>query len=330
LILAHADWSVDPRKRWIAVARGGTDGWRIAAPAPVGEVPSLLARLNVAAAGAPVVLGLDLALGLPRAYAERHASRVAADFPEFLRRLNERPEFFHVAASIDEVGPDRPFYPAQWRNGVTPPRHAHVAALGLQSAAGLFRACDLASANRPAAAPLFWTMGPKQVGKAALHAWRELLLPALTGEAPPRLWPFEGAVGHLIAPGRSVVCETYPAEAMRQLDLRLAGSKRRQADRATLARKLLHTMQALNAAPERRLAAETADGFGSDGAGEDRMDSVIGLLGMLNVLAGNRPDTAPADPWIARWEGWVLGQAAPAVLPEAEPFRRCAPPSPLQ
>jgi hypothetical protein len=27
-------------------------------------------------------------------------------------------------------------------------------------------------------------------------------------------------------------------------------------------------------------------------------------------LAGNRPDTAPADPWIRRWEGWVLGQTA--------------------
>ena len=51
------------------------------------------------------------------------------------------------------------------------------------------------------------------------------------------------------------------------------------------------------------------------------MDSVIGLLGMLNVLAGNRPDTAPADPWITRWEGWVLGQVAQAV-----PCPRGAPP----
>ena len=29
-----------------------------------------------------------------------------------------------------------------------------------------------------------------------------------------------------------------------------------------------------------------------------------------DVLAGNRPDTAPDDPWIRRWEGWVLGQTA--------------------
>jgi hypothetical protein len=30
---------------------------------------------------------------------------------------------------------------------------------------------------------------------------------------------------------------------------------------------------------------------------------------VLGVLAGARPDTAPADdPWLHRWEGWVLGQ----------------------
>ena len=58
------------------------------------------------------------------------------------------------------------------------------------------------------------------------------------------------------------------------------------------------------------------DGFGSDAAGEDRFDCVLGVLCVLNVLAGNRPDTAPADPWIRRWEGWVLGQTALPVEKE--------------
>jgi phosphatidate cytidylyltransferase len=42
----------------------------------------------------------------------------------------------------------------------------------------------------------------------------------------------------------------------------------------------------------------------------DRFDSLLGLLCVLTVLAGERPDTVPADPWITRWEGWVLGQTA--------------------
>jgi len=37
---------------------------------------------------------------------------------------------------------------------------------------------------------------------------------------------------------------------------------------------------------------------------------VLGVLCVLNVLGGNRPDTAPPDAWISRWEGWVLGQTA--------------------
>ena len=28
------------------------------------------------------------------------------------------------------------------------------------------------------------------------------------------------------------------------------------------------------------------------------------------MLDGARPDFVPADPWIRRWEGWVLGQTA--------------------
>jgi hypothetical protein len=36
---------------------------------------------------------------------------------------------------------------------------------------------------------------------------------------------------------------------------------------------------------------------------------------VLNVLAGNYPNTAANDPWIHRWEGWILGQAA---LPAAD------------
>ena len=32
--------------------------------------------------------------------------------------------------------------------------------------------------------------------------------------------------------------------------------------------------------------------------------------GYAVVLTGRRPDTAPEDPDIRRWEGWVLGQTA--------------------
>src|SRR5215469_8958711 len=136
-VAAHADWSVDPRKRWIAVARQDARGWRLAAPAPVGEVGTLLARLQDAAHGGAVALGLDLPIGLPRGYAAQLPER---DFLHFLTTTAARPDFFQVCATLAEIGLDRPFYPARGVRGMT--RAAHAEALGLGAAVGLSRTCD--------------------------------------------------------------------------------------------------------------------------------------------------------------------------------------------
>ncbi len=320
LLVAHADWSVDPRKRWIARAVPEGGGWRVEAPCLVGEVGTLLSRLVEEADGAPVALGVDFPLGLPRAYA---APLSDTDFPAFLRRIGTVPGFFEVAACLADVGTDRPFYPARGARGMT--RAAHATALGLGDATGLSRACDRATAERPAGAPLFWTLGANQTGKAAIIAWRDML----AGAGPAvRLWPFAGAFRSLLAPGAIVLAETYPAEAMRHLGVRLAGSKRRQCDRAAAGPMLEAAMAGLGVAASPALAAALRDGFGADAAGEDRFDCVLGALCVLNVLAGRRPDTAPDDPWILRWEGWVLGQTAlprmpfPTIAPPARSCRR--------
>ena len=304
-IVAHADWSVDPRKRWVAVARRDGDVWRLAAPAPVGEVATFLARLRAAADCGAVALGVDLPIGLPRGVCSLPAR---AGLPTLPGRDCVWPDFFQVCATLTEVGPGRPFYPARGLRGMT--RAAHAAALGLDGAAALSRACDRATAERPAGAPLFWTLGANQSGKAAIAAWQAMLLPALDEGEDIRLWPFAGTYRGLLEPGAVALAETYPAEALRHLQIKLKGSKRRQSDRAAVADQLAAAMAALAVLPEPRLQQATADGFGSDAPGEDRFDCILGVLCVLNVLAGNRPDTAPPDPWIRRWEGWVLGQTA--------------------
>jgi Protein of unknown function (DUF429) len=308
----------------VAVACRDADIWRLAAPILVGEVATFLARLRAAANGGAVALGVDLPLGLPRAYAALLPER---DFLHFLTTTASRPEFFQVCASLAEVASGRPFYPARGVAGMT--RAAHAEALGLEGAAALSRACDRATSERPAGAPLFWTLGANQVGKAAIASWQHMLLPAFAAGEDVRLWPFAGAFRALLAPGAVVLAETYPAEALRHLGIRLKGSKRRQADRAAVADQLRSAMAALLVVPDPALEQATADGFGADAAGEDRFDCILGVLCVLNVLAGNRPDTAPPDPWILRWEGWVLGQNAmpsgwpiPAAGDEAEKKRR--------
>jgi hypothetical protein len=303
MIAAHADWSTDPRKRWVSIARRGARGWRAAAPVPVGDPARLVAALL--AEGVPVAIGLDLPLGVPRGFA---AGRAEAGFVDFLRALAARPGFFAVAATLAEVSRERPFYPARGVKGMT--RAAHAAALGLGDARGLSRACDRATAERPAGAPVFWTLGANQSGKAAIAAWRDWLAPGLAAGAPYALWPFAGGIHALLAPGRAVLAEVYPAEALRHCSLVLRGSKRVQADRAAVAPALRDAMAARRVVPDAALAAMVRDGFGADAAGEDRFDSVIGLLGLVGVLDGARPDFVPEDDAIRRWEGWVLGQTA--------------------
>ncbi len=306
-LAVHADWSVDSGKRWMAVARRSGDGWRIEAPVLVGDVLTLCDRLRDAACGGAVVLGVDFPLGLPRAYVATSED----GFLGFLKGLRREDDFFRVCSTLDEIRLERPFYPQRGVAGMT--RASHAAALGFPSAAALSRACDRATAERAAGAPLFWTLGANQSGKAALHAWSEFLLPALASKRPPLLWPFEGDLADLVARGGVVVAETYPAEALVQLGLRLKGSKRRQADRAALAGAVLGVIASLDGRASEALEKQIFGGFGADAAGEDRFDCLVGVLCVINVLAGNRPGTAPDDPWIRRWEGWVLGQSVGGI-----------------
>src|SRR5688500_12549796 len=119
MLAAHADWSAHPAKRWMAVARRDAGGWRAEAPRPVGDTAALLPALLTE--GVPVALGLDLPLGVPRAWAAR---RPEADFPEFLKGLARDPGFFAVSAGLDTVSPAQPFYPARGVKGMTRAAHA--------------------------------------------------------------------------------------------------------------------------------------------------------------------------------------------------------------
>ncbi|TLN17671.1 hypothetical protein FDZ74_07335 [bacterium] len=57
-------------------------------------------------------------------------------------------------------------------------------------------------------------------------------------------------------------------------------------------------------------ARQIETGFGDRPNGEDLFDAVVGLLGMLQVLRGERTNAAPASPVVRRVEGWILGQSA--------------------
>jgi hypothetical protein len=78
---------------------------------------------------------------------------------------------------------------------------------------------------------------------------------------------------------------------------------------------MLAAMARLEVVPDAAQIEAVTNGLGADPAGEDRFDCLLGVLCVINMLAGHRPDTIPNDPWLATWEGWVLGQTA---LPEVD------------
>lgn len=305
----HADWSAAPRKRWTCEATLGADGrYHVQAPRFVRDAGLFALTLMSVAAGG-VLVGFDFPIGLPLSYARRVG---IDDFLSALVQFGEGDwaDFYTVAARPEEIGLRRPFYPA--RTGGA--RRVHLTrALGLDD---LRRVCDGPTAERRAAAELFWTLGAQQVGKAAIHGWREILAPALRMAAyvPLAIWPFAGLLAALIQPGRIVACEAYPAEFYGHLGVQFprqprgqSGGKRVPAARAANAAALLDFARAAAIELDAELVAALGDGFGTDAYGEDRFDAAVGVLGMLNVVLGRRSAGEPPTDEIRRVEGWILG-----------------------
>jgi hypothetical protein len=313
-VIAHADWGSDPRKQWMCVGELGLDGrYHIASPEPVGDPGTMLRRLRDRANGDTVAVGFDFPIGIPVAYARRAG---IANFLEVLPKLGHDrwADFYTVASTPEDISLTRPFYPM--RPGGTKQIHL-TAALGVDAMTDLLRICDRANEGRGAASPIFWTIGGKQVGKAALLGWRSVLAPALQdNDLDVSIWPFDGAFTELIARGGIVIAETYPAEACLHLGLTPPGrgwSKRSQDGRRDQASSIEAWARQRPVELHGELQTLVADGFGPSNGAEDPFDAMLGLVSMVEVALGYRGDGAPDLDMVREVEGWILGQAAPAV-----------------
>lgn len=303
--LVHADWSMDARKRWQASALRREGCWAVAAPTPVGPVQSYLDRAFEASDRTRTLLGFDFPIGLPAAYGEK------TGLPNFREALplfgqGDWSTFFHVSDLPDEISLRRPFYPRASQKGVS--RSTLVAALGVTSFDDLLRVCERRTADRQAACSIFWTLGGNQVGKAAIAGWREVIGPALQRGAT--LWPFDGPLSTLSQNPGVVLCETYPADAYRMFGAGFtrSQSKRRQTDRAAKASAIFAWAQMHAVALSDEAKEAVRDGFGAAGSGEDAFDALAGLLKMIEIADGRRPETTLEPTASMRWEGGILGR----------------------
>ena len=308
-LIVHADWSTDPKKRWMCSAFIQDDqSYTIEAPALVGVLNDLFLRLISRAEGGSVVVGFDFPIGLPLEYAKLAG---ISDIVESLKTFGKGSwsEFYNIAAKPTEISLRRPFYP--FRPGGT--SHKQLCeGLGVPNIDSLRRICERKTSSRGTASPLFWTLGGQQVGRAAISGWRDLITPALSDKSlQVSLWPFQGPFHELISQGHIVIVETYPAEACLHIGLRPAGrgwSKRSQSDRKQASNKLFEWISKRNVSLSPILENELRSGFGGGKEGEDRFDSVIGLFSMIETVLGYRETGEPDLPSIRTIEGWIFGQ----------------------
>lgn len=257
------------------------------------------------------MLGFDFPVGLPKVL--KSPLKVSA-FRQVLRNLADGawPAFLQPAETIDQVGPTRPFFPARTLPKGAVSRQGLAEALGAASYDDLLRRCDRAGAERRATSSLFFLVGGQQVGKAAIAGWRALILPHAT-DPQTALWPFDGPLAELLAPERTVLCETYPGQFTRPLGLTVGTggrSKRRQADRRAQATALLGQASEMGLVLDPALRRQIDNGFGPGQHGEDAFDSLVGLLGMFLVLTGRLGEGCPWHDEDLALEGWILGHQA--------------------
>ncbi len=309
-VISHADWSVNPVKRWVAVAVLQTDlRWSLCELSNVRSPSMFFSHLQFLRVMPGCTLsGFDFPIGLPYSYA--HKARIS-DFLSTLPLLGKLNwvEFYLPAEIPSDISLHRPFYPAKPGGS----RRAHLEK-GLDIPfTQIYRLCEIGHINRRPACPLFWTMGGQQVGKAVISGWRDLLTPALTDPALDlKIWPFSGVLAELCQPGASVVVETYPAEFYSHLGLSFSSpskrSKRCLSDRQVYSDHLISWACAHSIDLDPTIRQTVLDGFGPGPDGEDRFDALLGLYGMINVIQGNQPTGEPIPPHISRVEGWIFGQ----------------------
>ena len=300
--IVHCDWSTRAAGRWMASADRAPDGgWHATGPVPVPPPSDLVDALVAAGRDGPTLAAFDCPIGVPARFG---AETGFGSFGAMLDALGRGawPDLFDVAATPGEIGPRRPFYPV--RPGGARLRHL-LDGHGVDTVDDLVRACERAGPDGGAAGCMFWTLGAKQVGKAALFAWREVVVPARRRGA--RLWPFDGDLAALAGQGGLILAESYPGDAYGQLGFKIR-NKRDRALRAALAPHLLAWAAARGVRLADALSTAALGGFPAAFGGDDGFDAVMGLLAAIAVADGERPAGPPRGGGPDLWEGWILGK----------------------
>ncbi|GEM_PF-2076621 len=205
--LLAADWGKPLKKRAVykadvagrAIERIDSEEWNL-------QLLLETAREIVGAGKGPVVVSLDLALGIPKQFFQSvrrcERWRIADRFIDWLSLLNAEPDvFWEEVNSADQWRVERPFFSVPKGQGA-------LTAFETTAGYSLRREVD----RLTHAKPLFAVSGiPGTVGSGTRCLWQELA-PLLSDNSRDfKVWPFEGPMDQLLKQENIIVAENYPA-----------------------------------------------------------------------------------------------------------------------
>lgn len=202
-----ADWSKHPNKRSVYTADignkriqkekyPGTEGWNL---------KSLLELAKKFSRSGPVLVGVDVVLGVPQEYWQRLMQDVNTDRPgsfvQWLGGFDPRSEFFvGICNHPEEWSVHRPWFKVP--KGVGALKSFEEKVNG-----DMKRRID----RETNANPVFAVSGiPGVVGGATRDFWQELAPHLASGCKDFRIWPFDGELPNLLSNSGIVLAETYP------------------------------------------------------------------------------------------------------------------------
>lgn len=308
-IIWHADWSISAKGRWVAKADRTDDGWQINTIEPVGELDAFRASLREMGRTQKVWLGLDMPIGFTSNWFD---GANVKDFKALMELLETDvwQDFFDVCRLPEEITHQRPFYPKSSGKKGSVKRDHLIQALGLSTFSDLHRRCELPTDARTAACPPFWTLGANQVGKAMLHGLQNLILPGFRDGF--NIWPYSGDLAACTNQSGVTLIETYPGEIYGWLELSKL-TKSSKSSRADAMIKICDygTRYAISITPA--LMANIKDGFDPKQGKDDAFDALIGVMGLIDIAEGRRPENLPRTSAILEREGWIVGMNAAEI-----------------
>lgn len=312
--VVHCDWGAHNHKRAMCIADKIDGKWSIVKIEEAGDARTLLNRLlHGIADNAKLLVGFDFPIGYPHAYGAK------AELTGFLKALpcfgqHEWINFFRKAKTQEELSIHRPFYPRSCPTKGFATREIFTTELEIRWQ-DMFRECELRTEHRTDASPLFWTLGPKAVGTAAMLGWLEILQPIVRDQNRCfGIWPFEGNLNNLLRERRGVIVETYPGECYNHLGFpRNWSGKRSQQKRKACSKYFQDWQKRANATFSHEVELDLKNGFPardmrSEEDGEDSFDAVVGACSMIDVVEGRRAEGNHSSQRLQAHEGWIFGQ----------------------